>query len=68
MVDRKSGTLASSWCAPEDAYLEFFLPGTEPTELCRPESGLFGGPVRTRFRTDTTAIDTLRPRRPRRDF
>jgi penicillin-binding protein 1A len=68
MVDRKSGTLASSWCAPEDAYLEFFLPGTEPTELCRPESGLFGGPVRSRFRPDTTALDTLRPRRPRRDF
>jgi penicillin-binding protein 1A len=68
MVDRTSGTLASTWCAPEDAYLEFFLPGTEPTELCRPESGLFGGPLRSRLRRDTMSIDTLIPHRRRRDF
>jgi hypothetical protein len=68
MVDRKTGTLASTWCASEDAYLEFFLPGTAPTELCRPESGLFGGPLRSRLRRDTMSIDTLMPRRRRRDF
>jgi penicillin-binding protein 1A len=68
IVDRTTGTLASVWCAPEDAYVEFFLPGTEPTELCRPESGLFGGPLRTRLRRDTLSVDTLIPRRRRRDF
>jgi len=68
VIDKTTGNLASSWCPPENAYVEFFLPGTEPTELCRPESGLFGGPLRTRLRTDTSGVDTLftpRHRRPR---
>ena len=33
-VDRRTGLLASRWCAEEDQYLEYFLPGTEPTEFC----------------------------------
>ena len=35
-VDSKTGLLASRWCPAEQAYLEFFLPGTEPTEPCEP--------------------------------
>ena len=34
LVDRSTGKLASRWCAEEDRYLEYYLPGTEPTELC----------------------------------
>jgi len=34
LVDSKTGKLASQWCAQEDQYTEYFLPGTEPTELC----------------------------------
>jgi penicillin-binding protein 1A len=33
-VDSKTGLLASRWCPAEQAYLELYLPGTEPTELC----------------------------------
>ena len=33
-VDSRTGLLASRWCPAEDAYLELYLPGTEPTELC----------------------------------
>jgi penicillin-binding protein 1A len=33
-VDSKSGKLASSWCPEEQRYTEFFIPGTEPTEVC----------------------------------
>jgi membrane peptidoglycan carboxypeptidase len=33
-VDSKTGLLASRWCPAERAYLELFLPGTEPTEPC----------------------------------
>ncbi len=33
-VDGKTGLLASQWCPSEDAYLELYLPGTEPTEYC----------------------------------
>ena len=34
LVDRKTGKLASRWCAEEDQYLEYYIPGTEPTEFC----------------------------------
>lgn len=34
LVDRKTGNLASRWCPEEDQYLEYYVPGTEPTELC----------------------------------
>lgn len=34
MVDRRTGLLASRWCPAEDQYLEYFIPGTEPTEFC----------------------------------
>ena len=34
LVDRKTGKLASRWCAEEDQYLEYYIPGTAPTELC----------------------------------
>ncbi|MDX1646775.1 MAG: PBP1A family penicillin-binding protein [Longimicrobiales bacterium] len=33
-VDRETGLLASRWCPEEDRYLEYYIPGTEPTELC----------------------------------
>ncbi|MEQ8329150.1 MAG: PBP1A family penicillin-binding protein [Longimicrobiales bacterium] len=34
LVDRRTGKLASRWCAEEDQYVEYFIPGTEPTEFC----------------------------------
>ncbi len=34
LVDSTTGKLASQWCPQEDQYTEYFLPGTEPTELC----------------------------------
>ncbi len=33
-VDSDTGLLASEWCPLERRYLEYFLPGTEPTEPC----------------------------------
>ncbi len=33
-VDSKTGTLASRWCPPEDAYEEVYLPGTDPVTVC----------------------------------
>ena len=38
-VDKKTGKLASRWCAAEDQYLEYFIPGTEPTEYCDASGG-----------------------------
>ncbi|MDT8342008.1 MAG: PBP1A family penicillin-binding protein [Longimicrobiales bacterium] len=37
-VDSRSGKLWSRWCSEENRYTEFYLPGTEPTEVCD-ESG-----------------------------
>jgi penicillin-binding protein 1A len=34
LVDRETGQLASEWCPEEDQYLEYYVPGTEPTEFC----------------------------------
>ncbi len=34
LVDSKTGKLASKWCPKADQYLEYYLPGTEPTEFC----------------------------------
>ena len=34
LVDRETGKLASRWCDEEDQYLEYYIPGTEPTEYC----------------------------------
>ncbi len=34
LVDSKTGKLASKWCPKEDQYLEYYIPGTEPTEFC----------------------------------
>jgi len=39
LVDRRTGKLASQWCAEEDQYLEYYLPGTEPTEFCDRSGG-----------------------------
>ncbi len=33
-VDDRTGLLASRWCPPEQRYMEVFIPGTEPTDLC----------------------------------
>lgn len=34
LVDRKTGKLASRWCDEANQYLEYYIPGTEPTEFC----------------------------------
>ena len=34
LVDRVTGNLASRWCPEEDQYIEYYIPGTEPTEQC----------------------------------
>jgi len=34
LVDRRTGNLASRWCPEEDQYIEYYIPGTEPTEQC----------------------------------
>ena len=34
LVDRRTGNLASRWCPVEDQYIEYYIPGTEPTEQC----------------------------------
>ena len=34
LVDRLTGKVASRWCPEEDQYLEYYMPGTEPTQLC----------------------------------
>lgn len=39
LVDRKTGKLASQWCAVADQYLEYYIPGTEPTEFCDTSRG-----------------------------
>jgi penicillin-binding protein 1A len=39
LVDRKTGNLASKWCPAEDQYIEYYLPGTEPTEYCDRSGG-----------------------------
>jgi hypothetical protein len=44
LVDRKTGLLASRWCPDEDQYLEYYIPGTEPTELCDRSSRRFRFP------------------------
>lgn len=38
-VDRTTGKLASNWCDEADQYLEYYLPGTEPTEFCDRSGG-----------------------------
>lgn len=67
-IDRRSGKLASDFCAGDQAYTEYFVEGTEPTEVCDPYAGtgLFGAPLR-RLPSDTMP-DTVRvqlPIRPR---
>jgi penicillin-binding protein 1A len=44
LVDRKTGQLASRWCPEEDQYIEYYVPGTEPTELCDRSSRRFRFP------------------------
>jgi penicillin-binding protein 1A len=44
LVDRKTGLLASRWCPEEDQYIEYYIPGTEPTELCDRSSRRFRFP------------------------
>ena len=44
LVDRRTGQLASRWCPEEDQYLEYYVPGTEPTELCDRSSRRFRVP------------------------
>lgn len=44
LVDRRTGQLASRWCPEEDQYIEYYIPGTEPTELCDRSSRRFRFP------------------------
>ena len=44
LVDNKTGQLASRWCPEEDQYIEYYVPGTEPTELCDRSSRRFRFP------------------------
>jgi penicillin-binding protein 1A len=44
-VEIESGRLANEWCTGQ-TYVEFYLPGTEPTQGCAPRGGgLFGSPL-----------------------
>ena len=43
-VDALTGKLAAEWCQ-DNAYTEYFIPGTEPLETCEP-GGLLGAPIR----------------------
>jgi penicillin-binding protein 1A len=58
-IDPVTGKLFNEWCYGSQPYTEYFIPGTEPTEVCDPYrgSGLFGTPLRP------SAVDTL-PGRP----
>jgi penicillin-binding protein 1A len=44
LVDRQTGQLASRWCPQGDQYIEYYIPGTEPTELCDRSSRRFRFP------------------------
>jgi penicillin-binding protein 1A len=47
-VDSQTGLLASDACPADRIYTEYFIPGTEPTELCDPSvssAGMFGVPL-----------------------
>ena len=41
LVDQRTGLLASQWCPQEDQYVEYYIPGTEPTEFCDRSSRRF---------------------------
>lgn len=48
-VDSKTGLLASRWCPEDQAYTEYYLPGTEPTEFCdMSRSRIFRSPLAPR--------------------
>jgi len=69
-IDRESGKLAADFCAGDATYTEYFVEGTEPTEVCDPYggAGLFGAPLRSLRDTipDTVRIPmTPRSRTPR---
>jgi len=44
LVDRQTGQLASRWCPQDEQYIEYYIPGTEPTELCDRSSRRFRFP------------------------
>lgn len=46
-VDRLTGLLASDMCPADRAYTEFFIPGSEPTQVCGASSVPLGQPVDT---------------------
>jgi penicillin-binding protein 1A len=41
LVDERTGLLASQWCPQEEQYVEYYIPGTEPTEFCDRSSRRF---------------------------
>jgi penicillin-binding protein 1A len=40
-IDSKSGLIWSEYCSEENRYVELFIPGTEPTEVCDDTSRRF---------------------------
>jgi penicillin-binding protein 1A len=44
VVDGGTGLLHGPGCPIEDAYTEYFLPGTEPTKECPPRTTIMGKP------------------------
>jgi penicillin-binding protein 1A len=50
LVDKRTGLLASQWCPVEDQYVEYYIPGTEPTEFCDRSSRRFRLPGLPGFR------------------
>ena len=44
VVDGGTGLLHGAGCPIEDAYTEYFLPGTEPTKECPPRTTIMGKP------------------------
>lgn len=58
-IDPETGDLATQWCASDSTYVEYFIPGTEPTQACGPSRpGLFGAPLRG-LQPDSLRRDTL---------
>ncbi|HEU0055569.1 MAG TPA: PBP1A family penicillin-binding protein, partial [Longimicrobium sp.] len=42
-IDKRSGGVATDGCPPEDVTVEYYVPGTEPTEPCPWHPDGFGG-------------------------
>ncbi len=64
-IDAETGKLATEWCPLDRSrvYTEYFLPGTQPTEVCELEpGGLFRSPI-SGFGTPRD-VQPMRPNAP----